>query len=307
MKKTEGKHFKKTFLAAAMLIGASTMIFQGFTQAAAMTENKKTNMVPTSYMNYTDYSSKTAQNNLPEGYKKANYTVGIIDLPYYKNQTPTEKDMSKEAAAELTAQYLWQVYGANLEGMTIEMGYNAPTDNTPRPMWTADVEMKDQGYIDGYRIDGYVVWIDSITGELYNIGLERTLKEKVPAAPDSSLNKKEYEAVAKELAEKYNIVHSPIQSIQCTGQGANFSTNTIGTYGDPVISFEVHGENGEVALMSISRYDKVLCGVVYNGQYKYDLLGIEKLEEEIREKYNEEKYNEPASADNKVPTLKGGQ
>lgn len=274
MKKTNSqrKHFKKSILVAAMIIGANTMMFQGFTQAAAATEYNRTNIIPTSYANCTSVSSQTVQNSLPEGYKKANYTVGTIALPYYKNQTPTEKDMTKEAAAELAAQYLWQVYGANLEGQTIEMGYDAPTDNTPRPMWIANVEMKGQGYHDGYRVDGYGVWIDSVTGELYSIGLNRTLKEKVPAGPDRSLDEREYEAEAKKLAEKYNIVHSPVQSIHCTGQGASFPTNTIGTYGDPDISFEIRGENGEVALITISRYDKVLCGVMYNGQYKYDLL-----------------------------------
>lgn len=311
MKKTnsEEKHFKKSILAAAMIIGANIIAFQGFTQAAATTEYNKTNIIPTNYANSTSVSSQTVQNSLPEGYKKANYTVGTIDLPYYKNQTPAEKDMTKEAAAELVAQYLWQVYGADMEGQTIEMGYNAPTDNTPRPMWTADVEMKGQGYNDGYRVDRYVVNIDSVTGELYNIGLNRTLKEKVLAGPDWSLDKSEYEAAAKKLAEEHNIVNSTVQSIHSTGQGASFSTNTSSTYGDPTISFQVHGENGEVALMSISRYDKALLGVVYNGQYQYDLLRIEELIEEMetKTKVKAEARKEAATSTNKseVPTLMG--
>ncbi|ACL75283.1 hypothetical protein [Ruminiclostridium cellulolyticum] len=60
--------------------------------------------------------------------------------------------------------------------------------------------------------------------------------------------------------------------------------NAIGTYGDPEISFEIHGKNGEVALMTISRYDQVLKGVAYNGQYKYHLLRIEEMEKEAQTK-----------------------
>ncbi len=33
--RSQGKHVKKSVLAAAMIIGASTMMFQGFTQVAA--------------------------------------------------------------------------------------------------------------------------------------------------------------------------------------------------------------------------------------------------------------------------------
>ncbi|WP_026477463.1 hypothetical protein [Alkaliphilus transvaalensis] len=308
MKKTssEKNHFKKPIIAAAIIIGANIIAFQGFTQAAATAEYNKTNIIPTSYANSTSISFHTVENSLLEGYTKANYTVGTIELPYYKDQMPAEKDMTKEVAAELAAQYLWQMYGADLEGQTIKMGYNAPTDNTPRPMWIADVEMKDQAYNDGYRVHAYRVEIDSVTGELYNIYLNRALKEKVHAGPDWSLDESEYEAVAKKLAEKYNIVHSAVQSIHSTGQGSYFSTNTSSTYGDPTISFQIHGENGEVALMTISRYDKVLLGVMYNGQYKYDLIRIEELiqEMETKTKIKDDTRKEAATSTKRdVPTL----
>lgn len=298
--RSEEKHIKKTILAAAMIIGASTMMFQGFTQVAAAAEYNKTNTIPTSYVSSTDVSSKTA---LPEGYKKANYTVGSIDLPYYENKTPSEKDLTKEAAAELTAQYLWQVYGADMEGQTIEMGYDTATDNTPRPMWTADVKMKGQDHQDGYRVDGYSVWLDSVTGDLLNIGMNRTLETQVKAGPDASLDESKYEAAAKKLADKYNIVHSDIESMNCTGQGASFSTNAIGAYGDPEISFEIHGKNGEVALMSISRYDEVLKGIMYNGQYKYDLLRIEEMEKEAQTKAKADQKAATPTSGNQAPSF----
>ena len=51
---------------------------------------------------------ETAQNSIPKGYKKANYKVGDIEGEYYRNQTPTSKDMNKEDAAEIGAQVLWR-------------------------------------------------------------------------------------------------------------------------------------------------------------------------------------------------------
>jgi hypothetical protein len=277
--KSEGKHLKKTVMAAALIIGASTMMFQGMTQAAAATLYDKTDTIPTSYTVCAEVKSQAA---VPEGYTKANYTVASIDLEYYKNKVPTKKDLTKEGAAELAAQYLWQVYGVNLEGQTIEMGYNPATDIYPRPTWTADVFMKGQNYHDGYSVKLYEVEIDSVTGELFCIGMDRTLEAEVNAGPDYSIDESEsgeFALAAKKLAEKYDAVHGDIESINCTGQGASFSTNEIGTYGDPTIDYEVHGTNGEVAFISISRYDKMMLGITFNGQAKYDLLWIEKEEE----------------------------
>lgn len=251
------------------------------TQTVAAAEYNKTNTVPTSYVN-ADVLFKT---ELPEGYERANYTVKLNGLPYYENKTPTEKDMTKEAAAELVAQYLWQVYEANLEGQTIILGYHIPTDNTPRPMWTAEVEMEGRDYRDGYRVDGYGAWIDSVTGDLLHIYMNRTLEEKVKVgsmtSPDEDPSK--YEPAAEKLAEKYNVVHGDIESINYTGQGFRIPTNPPGIYGDPTISFEIHGKNGEVAHMSFSRYDEVLEDITYNGQYKYTLLRVEEQRQKAQE------------------------
>lgn len=276
--KRNGNALKKTMLAAALIIGTSTMVFQGMTQAAAATVCNKTDSIPTRYANNLNLA---AQLTVPEGYTKANYTVDSIDLPYYANKVPTKKDLTKKEAAELAAQYLWQIYGVNLEGQTIEMGYDTVTENTPRPTWTADVNMKNQTFHNGYRADGYEVEIDSVTGEMLGIDMNRTLQAKVKAGPDYSIDESKYEAAAKKIAEKYNIVHSDIQSMSCTGQGASFSSNAVGTYGDPDISFEVQGKNGEVALMTISRYDQVLAGIMFNGQYQYDKERAANLKEKI--------------------------
>lgn len=265
----EGKYVKKSVLAAAMIIGTSTMMFQGFTQVAAAAEYNKTNTIPTSYVSYMDQSSNTSKSSLPEGYKKVNYTVKDIDLAYYKNQTPTSKDMVKKDAAEIGAQVLWSVYGLNLEGQVIEMGYQPATDSIPRSSWYADV------LINGER--SYYFQVDSVTGELFGVGHSRMLDKNVSVAYDAALakNPQEYVTLAKETAEKLNVVHGAVVAAEYNGQG--YANN------DPTISFNIKGENGEVALMTLSRYDKALLGIGYSAEYKYTVEYAKQLDQQAEE------------------------
>lgn len=266
--KSEGKHVGKTIIAAALLIGASTMAFQGLTQTAMAAEYNKANTIPTTYASYANQSSATAQSSVPEGYKKANYTVKDIDLEYYKTQTPTSKDMSKEDAAEIGAQALWSVYGLNLEGQVVEMGYQPATNDLPRSSWHGDV------LIDGKL--GYGFEVDSVTGDLFGVSRDRTLDKNVSVAYDATLakNPQEYAALAKKTAEKLNVVHSTVTSVEYNCQG--YSNN------DPDITFVIKGDNGEVASMTFSRYDKALIGISYNAEYKYAVEYMKQLEQQAQ-------------------------
>ena len=287
--KSEGKHVKKSVLATAMIIGASTMMFQGFTQVAAATEYNKTNTVPTSYVSYIDQSSSTTKNSLPEGYKKANYTVRNIDLEYYRNQKPTSKDMAKKDAAEIGAQALWSVYGLSLEGQVVEMGYQSATDSIPRSRWYADV------LINGER--SYSFEVDSVTGDLFAVTRSRTLDKNVSVAYDAALakNPQEYAALAKKTAEKLNVVHGAVASVEynCQGYGNN----------DPDITFNIKGENGEVASMTFSRYDKALLAVSYNAGYQYTLKTMERIEQETKDKAVQRQKSASSASGNQAPSL----
>lgn len=277
----ERKSLKKTVLAAALVIGANTLLFQGFALAAATVELNKTNTIPTSYASYATASTQSTSNSVPEGYKKADYKVGKIDLEYYLGQTPTDKDMTGEEAAEYSAQALWEIYGLDLEGQKILMGYSQATENLPRSNWNADV------YIDG--VLKYGVCVDSVTGELFTIGQIRTLKKKVSVAFDKELDKnpQEYVELAKSTAEKFDVVHSAVKSVEYNGQG--YANN------DPSISIDVKGENGEVALMDFSRYDKALLGIIYNTEYKAALERAQKYEKEMQDEMNEKEKSAPDS------------
>ncbi|WP_232697530.1 hypothetical protein [Brevibacillus daliensis] len=246
----ERKGFKKTILAAVVVIGASTLLFQGFIHAVTASEFKKTETIPTSYANYTTTSSQATQNSLPGGYKKANYTVKAIG-----SQKLTSKDMTKEDAAEIGAQALWEIFGQSMEGQVIEMGYQKPIDALPRSKWYADVHINDKL--------SYYFTVDSVTGEIFCINRKRWFDEKAPDF-DEALNKnpQEYVAVAKKLAEKYNVVHSPVKSVEYQAQGN-------GPNNDPNMGIQIMGENGEIANMYLSRKDKALIEITYNSEMKY--------------------------------------
>ncbi|MFM1653254.1 hypothetical protein ACI7RC_14265 [Brevibacillus sp. B_LB10_24] len=289
MKTGSGKSLKQTVLAAAVVIGGSTLLFQGLVQGVTAAEFKKTDTVATSYTNYTASSAQATQKSLPAGYKKANYTVGDIDLESYRNQTPTSKDITKEAAAEIGAQALWEVFGQSLEGQVIQMGYNQASESLPRTSWYADV------LIDGKR--SYSFTVDSVTGELFDLARERTLDKQVSLDFDPELfkNPQEYVALAKNLAEKYNVVHGKVKSVAYNGQG--YSNN------DPTISLDITGENGEIALMTFSRYDKQLLGIVYNGEYKPAVEFNEKLMKQVQEKVKKLEKSAPPATGNETPFL----
>lgn len=285
------KGFKKMFLTATVIIGTSTLLSLGILQAATAAEFKKTNTVPTNYANYIGDSKQTERTSLLKGYKKANYSVGVIELEYYRNQMPTSKDMSKEEAAEIGAQALWGVFDVNLEEQVIEMGYEQASDSLPRSTWYGEA------IINGEL--SYYFSVDSVTGELFNIGrASRTLDGNVSVAFDEALEKnpQEFLALAKELAEKYKVVHGEVKSVDYNGQG--YSNN------DPTISIDITGENGEIALMTISRYDKELLGISYSASYKPFLEYSEKEDKKFQEKIKELEKSAPPADENEVPTLR---
>lgn len=263
--KQEKKRMKKTMLATAAVIGVSTM-------AATALEQNKVISVPTTYAQVENVKLSIPaedRRKLPQGYTRANYTIKDIDLEYYRDKVPTSIDMSREEAAEIGAQSLWEIFGFNLEDQVIEMGYQPATDRLPRANWHADV------YIDGTL--RYHFSVDSVTDDLLTIGQARKLNENVSVAYDPALakNHEEFIALAKELAEKFSVVNGAVQSVEYNSRG--YSNN------DPTISFDVKGENGEITLMGFSRHDKELLGIIYDAHCRPSMEAHEKFVREMIE------------------------
>lgn len=268
------KSFVKTVLAAAVMIGSTTGLFQGLTQVAAANEIGKKDIIPTSYaaVSYpTVGTMQSAQENAPEGYKKANYTLVDNDLPYYRDKKPTASDISREAAAETGAQALWTVFNIELEGKVLEMAYNPATEDN-RATW------EGCWWIDGKgkSTQNYFFSVDAITGELHTIQYSRTLKENVSVGFDAALaqNPQEYEVLAKSAAEQFGAVHGLVKSAEYANQGS--ASN------DPTIDIRVTGENGELAQISFSRYDKALLSIAFDSWCKEAAATAQKIEEEMK-------------------------
>ncbi|KMZ42661.1 MULTISPECIES: hypothetical protein [Bacillales] len=240
---------KQTILAATAIIGTSTLLFQGFVQVVTASDFNKTNTIPTSYANYAVTSSQTTQNSLPPGYKKANYTVTAMN-----DQKPSSKDLTKEAAAEIGAKALWEMYALSLEGKVVEMRYQQPREDLPRAHWWGEVKINDNL--------NYYFSIDAVTGEFFNIFRERTFIEKATYDEELAKNPQEYVDLAKKAAEKFNIVHGPVKS-------AVYEFQSMVENNDPLMSAEITGQNGEIAIVYIARKDKEFIGATYHAKNKY--------------------------------------
>ncbi|MDQ0178272.1 hypothetical protein [Bacillus chungangensis] len=231
--------FKKAALAGLVMIGSGALLSPEFTHAASAEAIKQTTPITTSYANHTTNSFKVAQTDNLSDYKKANYTVKQGD-----SQKPTSSDITKEAAAEIGAKALWELFEQNLEGQVVRISYNQPLAPIfDRSHWRGSVQISDKLF--------YHFAVDAVTGEIESIGRFRLDKKPKASFDEIVKNPQEYEEAAKKLAEKYNVVNSPVKSVELGG----------GSGED--LSFSITGENGEKAFMSISSIDKALLSITF--------------------------------------------
>lgn len=238
------KNFTKLSVSALSMIGASAFIFSMCTEASAAAGLKTRESIPTNYQ-----VSAAAKQTKPKGYKKADYKVIRDSL---SKAAPTANDLTMKEAAELGAQFVWEVYGVNLDSADIYMCYNPASESFPRATWSGDI------IIGGERKPGATRWsfdLDAVTGERFSANYVETLDVKVPLGLDSSLEKNfsMYEKLAREVTERCNLAHGSVAKVTYNCQG--YESN------NPTITLNVIGKNGEKALLSFSRYNQKLLGV----------------------------------------------
>lgn len=277
--KIKAKKTLKTVLVAVLIIGVCVLAFQTITKLLTENELRKEKEVPTAYANFTAgklnfeeediINGNSEANNLieiatlvqkdiPDGYTKANYTIGKIDYEFCKDEKETSAEISKETAAEIVARELYKLFGANLEGKEIKMGYVPAQESFPRAKWQGEIDMSDDLE--------YWFTIDSMTGEIFHIGTLRVPDEQLPFEYDPELPEKcqEYYDLVENTAEKYDIVHGEVESVEYYGQSGTGLRD--GANSEVTVTFDVTGTNGEIAQMTFSRYDKALLDVSYNTQ-----------------------------------------
>jgi len=242
---TKGKETKRIVLGSVLAITASAMVFGILGQTVKASELGKTQTVPTNYS--IPYSKPVS--NVPKDYVKKDYALKLVG----KDQ-PTANDMKMEDAAELASQNLWRIYGVDLDGQTVEMTYEPIGDIKLRATWRAEVKISEDLI--------YSFAVDAVTGENHAAARWIYHNADIPEGMDMKLlrNNEEYQALAKEAAEKYQLVAGKVASVEYSGQG--FTTNRKGNK-NADISFRVTSDKGEVAQISFSRYNKELLNMEY--------------------------------------------
>lgn len=268
--------FAQTLLIAAVMVGASTVAFQGLTQVVMAAENNRVTVLPTTYPTSVSSPAAVPESGVPDGYTKPTYTVVTNSLEFYQKNKPTANDISQEEAAEFGVQALWSVYGLDLNGKTVEMGYR-PAEGSTRAKWVGDY------WVDGQKGPDhplYTFTVDAVTGEVNSVFYARILKEKVDLGYDAKLAKEPtaIEAIAQKYAEDLNVTGGRVKSSTIGSQG--YSMN------DPTVNFRIVGENGKLAIIGLSRYDNALLAVTYHEGVVEADAAIAQIEQNIAKAEN---------------------
>lgn len=254
-----------------------TAIFCAMADTAMASSLEQPQKIPTQYPAAVSVShtGSTATNQT----SSFNYSVADNDIYTAK---PTAQSIGRDNAAGIGAKMIEDIYGANLEGATIEMGYCAPTDTLPRASWVGDISIKNSSakYADYYFV------IDALTGERFTASQGATLDVSVDLGLDMELQKNPsaYVQLAVTTAKQMGIISGEVESAVYNGQGYVNDNN-------PSISIDVHGDNNQKALLSFSRYNQELLGVCYPTYTAINDLATERLIESLNAEIDRQHAN----------------
>lgn len=232
--------------------GIGAGIFSMMAESTVQAGVKEAEAIQTSY-------HVPAEDSGPEvpAVQKAEETVTALQYRVVESslntETPTETDLTMEEAAAFGMKYLEDIMGFDKEGANVYMCYNSGTKTFPRAFWDGDVRFGEEVLTDD---DTWHFFIDAVTGELFNLSCTETLDVDVPLGYDASLEKNYgvYAEAAKEIAERCNLVGGLVAEVKYGSQG--YGSN------NPDITMEVYGENGQMAILSFSRYNQRFLGLI---------------------------------------------
>ncbi len=248
------------------VIGTGTILFNVAAEAAMEDRMGQMEMVSTSYQISDSLAAPLSkQETKEEGNTEVNYHV-IADSLY--KETPGETDLTMEEAAAAGMRHLRNIFGLDLEGAYVYMGYNPGTVTFPRAFWAGDVLFEKERTPESTR---WTFLIDAVTGELFVSGSGRQLEVSVSLGYDAALEKdySVYAELAKKKAEECKLMNGPIDRVEYNCQG--YSGN------DPDITVNVIGENGEMISMSFSRYDQAFLGLTTDTARRISDAALENL------------------------------
>ena len=248
----ENRNYWKAAAAAVVMSGIGAGIFGMAASATAKAQLDSVQKIPTSYQVPAVLSGPDVPTVSESKETKTTLQYHVLESEL-NTGTPTATDLTMEEAAALGMKYLEDIMGFDKEGVNVYMSYNSGTETFPRAFWDGDVRFGELELTDD---DIWGFSIDAVTGELFTIGCTETLDVDVPLGYDASLenNYGVYAEAAKELAERCNLVGSTVKEVKYGTQG--YGSN------NPEITMEVYGENGQMAILSFSRYNQRFLGLI---------------------------------------------
>jgi len=214
----------KTIAASAAVVCICGGLFVFANNAMAAAEFSKTEEIPTEYntppvpvvlsATVTDETDESDGADAMDGYVKADYKVTEIDIPGSgskdaKAQASFANAIPIENVAEVGARYIWELYGVDLSGKTIEVFYFIDTERL-RAYWAAGVYESADPNTHSESEFSFVV--DAITAEVVTIrkeyppaaeGIELRVLNKEETEEYWRSNCDEYLQLAKEAAENH--------------------------------------------------------------------------------------------------------
>ncbi|MGL5435787.1 MAG: hypothetical protein ACRDBO_10380 [Lachnospiraceae bacterium] len=281
MKKMIVKEKAKGFLAMGLAIGMFGGLFTMVSNNALAASMDNSVSIPTTYQ------AEPQEKEATSDYVKANYTVIESQLQPSTNSYA----LSVDEAAELGAQYLWDMFEVDLDGKVISMFYSTDPGSAI-PYWDGYVYDSESKMADVESIPQYNFSIEAITGaramasnvDLQNDGhvIEYNYSE---ANNYYKNNCDEYLEAAKILAAKQLEAEPVLAEFISTGailieSENDYDTDFIGS--DTVsasyvyICIMVSDANGNQAEVYINTSDKSLISItnIYKGvNYSPDSLG----------------------------------
>jgi hypothetical protein len=122
-----------------------------------------------------------------------------FDVIFESDTVPSRNALSPEAAAEIGAQYIWDMFGESIEGKSVQMTYSNPPAAT-RAFWIGVVfeqgtrlinrESSVEDRMQFGRSTHFTFTVDAITGEWVNISTnshQTEISDEVRAALDARL------------------------------------------------------------------------------------------------------------------------
>jgi len=145
MNRNRNKGILVTTVASVLSIVMFSTLFVGANRLALATAVNTTERIPAATV---PVNAAEAENIQPVGYQRPSITV-VEDESNASYYTKSANTLSVEDAADIGAQYIWDVFGENIDGMTVLMNYSSFPSST-RTYWHGTVLSGDQEEIERF-------------------------------------------------------------------------------------------------------------------------------------------------------------